>query len=63
MFLPLGFPLIIWLHMFNIIKLIFFYSIAFTASGLCSALAFSMHSILETCILWFWKAKLGHAET
>lgn len=63
--LPLGFPLVIRLHIFNIVNLILFHSITFTASGhvLLLHTAFSaLISILESCALWFWKAKRGDAE-
>lgn len=48
---PLGFPLIIWLHMFNITNQILFHKITFTPSGLCSPFAYN--------ILSFYKHTLG----
>lgn len=42
--LPLGFPLIVWLHMFNMINLVLFHNITFTASGSRTAFAYSILS-------------------
>lgn len=45
--LPLGFPLIIWLHIFNIINLILFHKITFIPSELCSAFAYKILSFYQ----------------